>query len=195
MSEFKPEVIAENVDLVVGGRVSWGRNVVLGANCRSVSIGYGCTIGNDIYIDVEEFRIGDYTTIHHGTVIHGKTCSIGHNCWVGQYAMLDGLGGLLGHDFVGRRLEMAELNACLDDAMAGRGRLVMLAGEPGIGKTRIAEELVALAEQRGAQVLWGWCHNAEAHLLIGPGYRPSANTRSPRKQANSARTWGRAQRA
>ena len=34
----------------------------------------------------------------------------------------------------------------------------MLAGEPGIGKTRIAQELVSLAEDRGAKVLWGWCY-------------------------------------
>ncbi|MCH2519514.1 MAG: hypothetical protein MK210_15160, partial [Dehalococcoidia bacterium] len=36
---------------------------------------------------------------------------------------------------------MAELRAALDDALAGRGRLVMLAGEPGVGKTRPAPEL------------------------------------------------------
>ena len=42
----------------------------------------------------------------------------------------------IGRVFVGRQREMAELRAALDDAMAGHGRLVMLAGEPGIGKTR-----------------------------------------------------------
>ncbi len=45
--------------------------------------------------------------------------------------------------FVGRQREMAELMAALDDALGGRGRLVMLAGEPGIGKTRIAQELAS----------------------------------------------------
>ena len=40
---------------------------------------------------------------------------------------------------------MAELGSALDDAIAGHGRLVMLAGEPGIGKTRIAQELAAQA--------------------------------------------------
>jgi predicted ATPase len=74
------------------------------------------------------------------------------------------------NNFVGRRLEMAKLNDCLDDAMAGRGRLVMLAGEPGIGKTRIAQELIALAEKRGAQVLWGWCYQREG----APPYWPLA---------------------
>jgi MoxR-like ATPase len=56
---------------------------------------------------------------------------------------------------VGRQREMDELKAALEDALAGHGRLVILAGEPGIGKTRTARELAAYAETRGAQVLWG----------------------------------------
>jgi predicted ATPase len=59
--------------------------------------------------------------------------------------------------FVGREREMAELTAALEDTIAGRGRLVMLVGEPGIGKTRTAEELAVIARQRGAEVLWGHC--------------------------------------
>ena len=51
--------------------------------------------------------------------------------------------------------------AALDDAMSGQGRLVMLVGEPGIGKTRTARELAAHAERQGAQVLWGWCYEDE----------------------------------
>jgi predicted ATPase len=60
--------------------------------------------------------------------------------------------------FVGRRREMAELTSALNDALSGQGRLVMLAGELGIGKTHTAQELGVLAEQRGAQNLWGRCH-------------------------------------
>ena len=66
--------------------------------------------------------------------------------------------GNIGSVFVGRHQEMAQLVAALDEALSGQGQLVMLAGEPGIGKTRIAQELAAQAEQRGAQVLWGWCY-------------------------------------
>ena len=40
--------------------------------------------------------------------------------------------------FVGRQREMAALEAALEEALAGRGKLVMLVGEPGIGKTRTA---------------------------------------------------------
>ncbi len=50
--------------------------------------------------------------------------------------------------FVGRQREMAELRTALDDAIAGQGRIVMLAGEPGIGKTRTARELSAQGERK-----------------------------------------------
>ncbi len=57
--------------------------------------------------------------------------------------------------FVGRLQEMAALKSALDDAVSGQGRLVMLSGEPGIGKTRTAQEIAAYAKEHGAQVLWG----------------------------------------
>ncbi len=60
--------------------------------------------------------------------------------------------------FVGRQRELAELSSALDDALAGQGRLVMLVGEPGIGKTRTAQELASYAEDHGAQVFWGRCY-------------------------------------
>ena len=60
--------------------------------------------------------------------------------------------------FIGREREMAEIVAALDGAVEGRGGLVMLAGEPGIGKTRLTEELAAVAKERGALVTWGACY-------------------------------------
>lgn len=59
---------------------------------------------------------------------------------------------------VGRAAEMDRLVAVLDEATAGRGGVVLLAGEPGIGKTRLASEFTRHAERRGARVLWGRCH-------------------------------------
>jgi len=38
-------------------------------------------------------------------------------------------------DFVGRQQEMSQMTAALDDALSGQGRVLVLAGEPGIGKT------------------------------------------------------------
>ena len=52
---------------------------------------------------------------------------------------------------------MAELTAALDEALSGRGRLILLVGESGVGKTRTAEELASVARHRGAKVLWGRC--------------------------------------
>ena len=59
--------------------------------------------------------------------------------------------------FVGRDREMTELRAGLDDARSGRGRLFLLTGEPGIGKTRVADEFTRYAASSRAQVAWGRC--------------------------------------
>ena len=59
--------------------------------------------------------------------------------------------------FVGRAGELATLTADLDAAVGGRGGVVLVAGEPGIGKTRLAEELAVRATARGVVVLWGRC--------------------------------------
>jgi tetratricopeptide (TPR) repeat protein len=57
--------------------------------------------------------------------------------------------------FVGREQELGELLKALDDAVAGRGRLVLIGGEPGIGKSRLADELAHRARAAGYPVLWG----------------------------------------
>jgi tetratricopeptide (TPR) repeat protein len=59
--------------------------------------------------------------------------------------------------FVGRERELAELEAHLAAAAAGHGGLVLLGGEPGVGKTRLLEELSARARLRGMTALWGRC--------------------------------------
>jgi DNA-binding SARP family transcriptional activator/tetratricopeptide (TPR) repeat protein len=70
--------------------------------------------------------------------------------------------------FVGREREIAELVGGLEDAFAGHGRLFLLVGEPGIGKSRLAEELIAHARARGARVLVGRCWEAGG----APAYWP-----------------------
>lgn len=74
--------------------------------------------------------------------------------------------------FVGRLREMSDLRAALDNAISGKGSLVMLAGEPGIGKTRIAEELADQARALGAQVLWGWCYERDGAPPYWPWVQP-----------------------
>src|SRR5689334_11116276 len=57
--------------------------------------------------------------------------------------------------FVGRSGELAVLRAALRQAAAGDGRLVLVAGEPGIGKTELARAFAQVAAGDGALVLWG----------------------------------------
>ena len=51
--------------------------------------------------------------------------------------------------FVGRDREVDELSAALDDASAGRGRLFLVSGESGLGKTRLADEVASRAKDAG----------------------------------------------
>src|SRR5439155_19653152 len=62
--------------------------------------------------------------------------------------------------FVGRERELEVLQQALDDSLVRRGRLVLIGGEPGIGKSRLAEELADRAKAAGADVLWGRCWEA-----------------------------------
>ena len=63
--------------------------------------------------------------------------------------------------YVGRQSERAELGRLLDASIGERGGLVLLGGEPGVGKTRLAEEVLADARQRGCLVLTGRCYEME----------------------------------
>ena len=69
---------------------------------------------------------------------------------------------------VGRDDELGELLAGLDEAAAGTGRLFLLAGDPGIGKSRLAGEVAARARDRGIKVVWGRCWEAGG----APAYWP-----------------------
>ncbi len=70
--------------------------------------------------------------------------------------------------FVGRDAEFGSLRQLGETALAGRGGAAMIEGEPGIGKTRLAEELITYARVRGALVLSAACHEADAM----PAYYP-----------------------
>jgi predicted ATPase/DNA-binding winged helix-turn-helix (wHTH) protein len=68
--------------------------------------------------------------------------------------------------FVGRERERAELSSALADARGGHGRLVLVAGEPGIGKSRLCSELAAEAGEVGMTVMLGHCSEHEAVPLL-----------------------------
>jgi predicted ATPase len=70
--------------------------------------------------------------------------------------------------FVGRGIELAELSAALADTAAGRPSLVVIAGDSGVGKTRLLSELAVRAGAVGVRVLCGDC------LELGDGELPYA---------------------
>jgi class 3 adenylate cyclase len=70
--------------------------------------------------------------------------------------------------FVGREEELEKLRSGVDDCLSARGSVLLLVGEPGIGKTRTSEELATYARLRGAQVLWGRCYEGDG----APSYWP-----------------------
>jgi DNA-binding CsgD family transcriptional regulator len=70
--------------------------------------------------------------------------------------------------FVGREAELGVLTADLDAALAGHGGVVLLGGEAGIGKTRLAEELAAQASAHDVLVLWGRCWEGEGAPAFWP---------------------------
>lgn len=82
------------------------------------------------------------------------------------------IGGFLGAApegaLIARAQELATLAAALDSALRGEGRVVMLAGEPGVGKTRLAQELALQARGRGAIVAVGRCYEPLRAAPLAP---------------------------
>src|SRR3954453_12983209 len=58
---------------------------------------------------------------------------------------------------VGRGPVLATARAALEEALAGAGQLLLISGEPGIGKSGLASQLAADSAARGARVLSGAC--------------------------------------
>jgi ATP/maltotriose-dependent transcriptional regulator MalT len=65
--------------------------------------------------------------------------------------------GSVSGPFIGRGTELAALHAALERAQAGTGQLVMLAGDAGMGKTRLCQEVAAEAARRHIPAVWGRC--------------------------------------
>lgn len=75
---------------------------------------------------------------------------------------------LLSASVLGRDAETRLLEEGLDDAAAGRGGVVLLSGEAGVGKSRLARELVASARRRGLSVLVGRAMDSCTPSAFGP---------------------------
>ncbi|MEX2431465.1 MAG: AAA family ATPase, partial [Dehalococcoidia bacterium] len=68
----------------------------------------------------------------------------------------------------GREGELEKLEDVLDSLFAGHGSLVLLSGEAGVGKSRLAKEVLHRAALRGARTLWGGAYDEETQLPYGP---------------------------
>jgi tetratricopeptide (TPR) repeat protein len=62
--------------------------------------------------------------------------------------------------FVGREPELKQLQSAFDGAISGQGALMMVMGEPGIGKTALCEQLSTYVTLRGGRTLVGHCYEA-----------------------------------
>src|SRR5262245_12152972 len=60
--------------------------------------------------------------------------------------------------FVGRKQELALLERSLQEMAAGRPRIMLIAGDAGIGKTRLLQEVRSMAVRHGAQICYGRCY-------------------------------------
>jgi tetratricopeptide (TPR) repeat protein len=96
--------------------------------------------------------------------------------------------------FVGRTAEIALLADAFAEARAGRGRFVLLVGEPGIGKTRTVEELVSRGAFAAERVWWGRCPEHRGAPAFWPwtqalsGYVREATEESLRRDLGAAAT-------
>jgi class 3 adenylate cyclase len=71
----------------------------------------------------------------------------------------DGRVGQAETSLVGRRWEMAAIEAIVDRAIGGRGGVVNVVGSAGIGKSRVAREAATAAAGRGVEVFWTFCES------------------------------------
>jgi DNA-binding SARP family transcriptional activator/tetratricopeptide (TPR) repeat protein len=93
-----------------------------------------------------------------------------------------------GARFVGRRQELDRLRALYERAAAGTRQLVLLEGEPGIGKTRLAMQLMQTCEQDGAVALYGRC-DADTHVPYQP-FVEALRSYVARTSADRLAPWG-----
>ncbi len=95
---------------------------------------------------------------------------------------------------LGRSVERAHLREAIRESVSGRGSLILLSGEAGIGKTRLADDALKAARGLGCQTLVGRCHEHDgtppliayievleeaSRLLPAPAFRQALGTSAP----------------
>jgi acetyltransferase-like isoleucine patch superfamily enzyme len=95
--DYKNRTNIQAEEITIGsGTIIESTAVIRGVNGKSkrIVIGDNCYIGHNVQIICDDFELGDYSKIQHDCNIHGyKPCKIGHNLWMGQFTILDSIGG------------------------------------------------------------------------------------------------------
>ncbi|MGA4543426.1 ATP-binding protein [Uniformispora flossi] len=86
---------------------------------------------------------------------------------------------------VGRDAQLAALHRALDDAAAARGGVVIVSGEPGIGKTHLVAEFARRATAKGVRTVWGRCHEADPAPAFWPWTEVLRAVQSPARAGAS----------
>ncbi|MBT2230633.1 AAA family ATPase [Nonomuraea sp. NEAU-A123] len=83
-------------------------------------------------------------------------------------APLNGAAREGGSTLPGRAAEVAGISRSWAASVAGRSAVLLIVGEAGIGKSRLADEAVRVARATGGIVLWAQCHEIERSLFLQP---------------------------
>ncbi len=88
-------IMADNLSIGLNSYISPSATIRgINGNAKNIFIGDNVYIGDSVQIICNDFSIGDYSKIQHHTNIHGYLpCHIGHNAWIGQYTIIDSIGG------------------------------------------------------------------------------------------------------
>jgi class 3 adenylate cyclase len=148
-------VVAGEIGSGVTGYAAIGEQVGLAQRMESVAPPGGVMLSESTARLVEHAAVLDDTEL---VSIKGKDEPVPARRLV-AIGLRDGLVGRVEASLVGRRWEMAALDAIVDRAIGGHGAVVNVVGLPGIGKSRVAREAATLAASRGVEVVWAFCES------------------------------------
>jgi predicted ATPase len=115
-------------------------------------------------VRVEAYNVPDMAALPQPLPVY-RVCEV-----ITQRSGVAGRGGRLLSPFVGRRRELAALQALLAQVEAGQGQVVGIVGEPGIGKSRLLYEFARTLRDMGVGYLEGHCFAYDRTTPYGPVY-------------------------
>lgn len=94
--KYYPNILAENILVGINTIIEPSAQIRgINGKAKEIIIGDNVYIGHNVQVICDYFYLGDYSKIHHDSNIHGyKPCFMGHNLWMGQYCIIDSIGGV-----------------------------------------------------------------------------------------------------